>query len=130
MKQILAAVLVVGGLTAALGAQEVFNVGNGVSAPTVVSQVKPDYTPQAQAARIQGSVLMDIVVLADGAVGDVAVERSLDTMFGLDEQAVKAMKRVDIQAGNEGRQGRRRACSRRDDVHAEMTSVRLSRTLP
>jgi TonB family protein len=99
LKQILAAVLVVGGVTAVPVAQEVFTVGNGVTVPTVVSQVKPDYTRQAQAARIQGSVLMNVVVLADGVVGDVAVERSLDTMFGLDEQAVSAMKRWTFKPG-------------------------------
>lgn len=115
MKQILAAMLVVGGLATALGAQEVFNVGNGVSAPTVVSQVKPDYTPQAQAARIQGSVLMNVVVLADGAIGDVAVERSLDTMFGLDEQAVTAMKRWTFKPGT--KDGKAVAVR----VHVEMT---------
>lgn len=115
MKQILAAVLVVGGLAAVLDAQEVFNVGNGVRAPTVVSQVKPDYTPQAQTARIQGAVLMNVVVLADGAVGTVAVERSLDTMFGLDEQAVKAMKRWTFKPGT--KDGKAVAVR----VHVEMT---------
>jgi TonB family protein len=115
MKQILAAVLVVGGLAAVLDAQEVFNVGNGVRAATVVSQVKPDYTPQAQTARIQGAVLMNVVVLADGAVGTVAVERSLDTMFGLDEQAVKAMKRWTFKPGT--KDGKAVAVR----VHVEMT---------
>jgi protein TonB len=31
-------------------------------------------------------------VLDDGTVGDVTVSRSLDSVHGLDEQAVKAMK--------------------------------------
>ena len=115
MKQILAAVLVVGGLAAVLGAQEVFTVGNGVTAPTAIRQVKPDYTPEAQAARIQGAVLMNVVVLADGAVGTVAVERSLDTMFGLDEQAVKAMKAWTFRPGT--KDGKAVAVR----VHVEMT---------
>jgi protein TonB len=92
MKQLLAAVLVVGGLTAGLRAQEVVNPGPGVTLPTVVKRVNPDYTPEAQRARIEGRVLMEIVVLADGTVGTVAVERSLDATYGLDQQAVKAMK--------------------------------------
>lgn len=115
MKQIVAAVLVVGGLTAALGAQDVVNPGPGVTMPSVITQVKPDYTPQAQAARIQGSVLLNIVVLDDGVVGAVAVERSLDTMFGLDEQAVKAMKEWKFKPGT--KDGKAVAVR----VHVEMT---------
>jgi len=70
----------------------VYDPGNGISLPTLVKEVKPTYTPQAIAARIQGAVLMSVVVLADGTVGDVIVIRSLDTQFGLDAQAVSAAK--------------------------------------
>jgi protein TonB len=90
--RLLVAVCVLGAAVAAMQAQEVFNPGNGVSFPTVVKEVKPDYTPEAKAARIQGNVLLATVVLADGSVGDVTVSRSLDSTFGLDQQAVKAAK--------------------------------------
>ena len=70
----------------------VYEPGNGVSLPTLVREVKPSYTPQAIAARIQGTVLLSAVVLADGTVGDVTVTRSLDTQYGLDAQAVSAAK--------------------------------------
>jgi protein TonB len=115
MRQILAAVLVIVGLTAVLGAQEVFSVGNGVNAPTVIRQVKPEYTTQAQANRIEGTVLMNVVVQDDGTVGPVSVERSLDTMFGLDEQAVKAMKAWSFKPGT--KDGKPVAVR----VHVEMT---------
>jgi len=65
---------------------------SGVSLPTVLKEVKPVYTAAAIANRIQGSVLLSEVVLADGTVGDVTVLRSLDTAFGLDAQAVLAAK--------------------------------------
>jgi TonB family protein len=70
----------------------VYEPGAGVSLPTVVREVKPSYTAQALAARIQGAVLMSAVVLADGTVGDVTVLKSLDTVFGLDAEAVRAAK--------------------------------------
>ena len=70
----------------------VYEPGNGVSLPTLVRQIKPSYTPQAIAARIQGMVFLSVVVLADGTVGDVTVTRSLDTQYGLDAEAVKAAK--------------------------------------
>jgi periplasmic protein TonB len=115
MKLILAAVLVVGGLTPAVRAQEVVNPGPGVTMPTVVREVKPEYTPEAQRARIEGRVLMGAVVLADGAVDNVVVERSLDSAFGLDEQAVKAMKQWKFKPGT--KDGKPVAVR----IHVEMT---------
>ena len=88
----LVAAWVLGAAVVAMRAQEVSQPGNGVSLPTVVRQVKAEYTTEARAARIEGTVVLDTVVLSDGKVGDVTVSRSLDSTFGLDQQAVKAMK--------------------------------------
>ena len=70
----------------------VYLPGNGVSSPTLVREVKPIYPAEAIAAGIQGTVLLTAVVLADGAVGEVTIVRSLDTVYGLDAQAVSAVK--------------------------------------
>jgi periplasmic protein TonB len=71
----------------------VYEAGSiGVSFPTLLKEVKPAYTADAITNRIQGSVLLAVVVLPDGTVGDVSVLRSLDTTFGLDAQAVLAAK--------------------------------------
>ena len=89
------ALMVIATLTAA-AAQEpappVYAPGNGVSLPVVVTQVPPQYTQEAKDARIQGTVLLECVVLADGTIGEVSVKRSLDSTLGLDQEAVKAMK--------------------------------------
>ena len=77
---------------APLSAQEIYRPGNGVSVPTIVKQVNPDYTSEAKAARIEGNVLLECVVRPDGKVSDVAVIRSLDSVLGLDRQAVKALR--------------------------------------
>jgi len=66
--------------------------GEGVTAPRILREVKPVYTEAAKKERIQGTVAMDVVVKADGNVGDVTVTRSLDTTYGLDAEAVKAVK--------------------------------------
>jgi periplasmic protein TonB len=66
--------------------------GQDVTAPQVVREVKPVYTESAKKERIQGTVAMDVVVQADGSVGDVTVTRSLDKQHGLDDEAVKAAK--------------------------------------
>jgi protein TonB len=70
----------------------VYEPGNGVSLPRVTKQVKADYTNEARDQRIEGTVALDVVVKADGAVGDVQVTRSLDSVYGLDANAVEAMK--------------------------------------
>jgi protein TonB len=44
-------------------------------------------------AQIEGSVLLEAVVLPDGSTGDVTVVKSLDSSDGLDQQAIEALKR-------------------------------------
>ena len=65
---------------------------NGVSEPRLIHEMKPLYSNAALQARIQGMVLMQAVVLADGSVGDVWITRSLDRSFGLDQEAVRTVK--------------------------------------
>ena len=86
------AAFVVAAALIGLHAQEIYRVGNGVLAPVPVKEVRPDYTPEAMAARIEGIVGLDVVVLADGTVRDVTVSKSLDSVLGLDTQAVNAAK--------------------------------------
>ena len=70
----------------------VYAPGQGVVSPKVLKDVQPKYTPEAMKARIQGTVGMEVVVLTDGTVGDVKVTQSLDTVYGLDDEAVKAVR--------------------------------------
>jgi len=98
MKCFVAACVVALSLTP-VAAQEVYKVGNGVSAPVPIRQIKADYTQEAQAQRIEGAVTLDAVVTADGAVGDVKVAKSLDSVFGLDKAAVTAMKEWKFRPG-------------------------------
>jgi TonB family protein len=70
-----------------------FRPGNGVTLPRVLNEVKPQYTSDAMRAKVQGTVLLECVVRPDGAVGDVQVVRSLDSTFGLDQEAVKAARK-------------------------------------
>ena len=85
---------------AVLSAQEVFNPGDdGVSRPVAINVVKPQYTEEAKAAGIQGRVIMQGVILADGSVGDVTVTESLDSVNGLDAQATEAFKQSTFKPG-------------------------------
>jgi protein TonB len=79
------------GNTAGVGGGE-YEVGNGVTLPRVLKEVKPAYTAEAMRAKVQGVVWLRCVVLPDGSVGRVEVVRSLDPVFGLDQEAVKAAR--------------------------------------
>ena len=67
--------------------------GNGVTWPRLVREVKPNYTPDAMRAQVEGLVELEILVLEDGSVGRVSIVRSLDARFGLDEEAISAVRR-------------------------------------
>lgn len=69
-----------------------YRPGNGVENPRLVREVKPAYTADAMRAKIQGAVWLECIVLTEGTVGECRVIRSLDSTFGLDQEAVKAAK--------------------------------------
>jgi TonB family protein len=71
----------------------------GVTMPRVVSEVKPEYTPEAMRARIQGTVLMTALVRTDGRTDNIEVTRSLDTEYGLNERAVAALSQWRFEPG-------------------------------
>lgn len=70
--------------------QTVSKPGNGVMAPRLLKEVKPNYSPQAIRDRVQGTVRMEVVVNTDGTPGEVRVVKPLEP--SLDEEAVKALK--------------------------------------
>jgi TonB family protein len=79
-----------GGNTGSEG--DLFHTGNGATSPLLIEEVKPQYTSEAMRARIQGTVLVTVVVMPDGSVGAARIVRSLDPVFGLDQEALRAVK--------------------------------------
>jgi protein TonB len=76
-----------------------YRPGNGVTTPVVLREVKPAYTSDAMRAKVQGSVLLECIVRPDGSVGEVKVVRSLDSVFGLDLEAMKAARQWRFRPG-------------------------------
>ncbi len=76
-----------------------YRPGAGITLPQVLSEVKPAYTADAMRAKVQGSVWLECIVMPDGSVGEVKVTRSLDPIFGLDQEAIKAAKRWRFRPG-------------------------------
>jgi|SwirhirootsSR2_FD_contig_51_1714009_length_1874_multi_5_in_0_out_0_1 TonB family protein len=68
----------------------VFRVGGGISAPTIIKKVDPQYSEEARKARYQGTVVLEAIVQKDGTVQILRVVRSLG--FGLDEKAIEALR--------------------------------------
>jgi protein TonB len=56
------------------------------------SKVRPEYPELARVARIQGNVILQAVIHADGTVGDVRVLRCTQIKFGFEEAAVEAVR--------------------------------------
>ena len=83
---------------------DAFGAGSGVTMPSVLREVKPSYTAEAMRAKVQGAVMVEAIVREDGRVSQVRIVRSLDRTFGLDEEALKAVKNWHFNPGK--RQGR------------------------
>jgi TonB family protein len=77
----------------------------GLTLPKVISSVRPAYTSTALRAKIEGTVILSVVVEKDGTVGDIRILRSLDASaarrlqisppagpIGLDEEAIRAAR--------------------------------------
>lgn len=68
----------------------IYRVGGGVSAPRAVYSPDPEYSEEARKAKYQGTVVLYVVVGADGRPHDIRIQRSLG--LGLDEKAIEAVR--------------------------------------
>lgn len=86
---------------AAAQAEKVYDArqDNAVTLPQVVTEVKPVYTAKAMQAKLQGTVWTEVVVRPDGTVGEVRIVKSLDSKYGLDDEAVAAARKWTFKPG-------------------------------
>src|SRR5207302_6973943 len=75
----------------------VFHVGGGVTPPTVLQRIEPQYSEEARKARYQGTVVLEAIVRKDGTVDIERIVRRLG--FGLDENAIQALKQCRFRPG-------------------------------
>jgi protein TonB len=68
----------------------VYRPGSGIEPPKLLHEVKPVYTEDARLRRLEGEVVMEIVVRRDGSVGDLRIIRGLGG--GLNDQAMQAVR--------------------------------------
>jgi len=75
----------------------VFKAGGGVTAPTLVHKVAPEYSETARKAKFQGTVVLYVEVGPDGRAHNIQVIRSLG--MGLDEKAIEAVNKWTFRPG-------------------------------
>jgi protein TonB len=76
--------------------------GGGPTNPRLIRQVPPHYTSEAMRARIQGVALVRCIVRTTGTPSDCEISRSLDSTFGLDQEALKAARQWQFTPGTSG----------------------------
>jgi len=72
-------------------------MGGGVTAPTVLYKVEPEYSEEARKAKYQGTVELVIEVDTNGKPRNLKVVRSLG--LGLDEKAIEAVEKWKFRPG-------------------------------
>jgi TonB family protein len=60
-------------------------------APRIIKSVEPEYSKEAKEKKIEGTVVLMLIVGTDGLPRDIRVTRSLG--HGLDEKAIQAVKK-------------------------------------
>jgi TonB family protein len=78
-------------------AEDVYRVGQGITAPKVLRKVEPTYTYEARSARVQGSVLFEAVVDTSGKLTEITMVSPLG--YGLDERAQEAVEQWKLKPG-------------------------------
>ena len=67
-----------------------YRPGSGITPPSILQEIKPDYTDEARRRGLTGDVVLEIVVRSDGRVGNVRLVRGLGS--GLDQRAIDAVR--------------------------------------
>jgi len=76
---------------------DAYRIGGGVSAPSILYKVEPEYSEDARQAKFQGTVLLSVVVDERGNPRDIRVLRPLG--LGLDQKAVEAVAKWKFSPG-------------------------------
>ena len=69
----------------------------GLTPPKLTYKVEPSYTEEARDAKIQGTVVVQVVVNENGIAEDIVIVRSLEE--GLDERAKQAIAQWRFEPG-------------------------------
>jgi len=74
---------------------DVYRVGPAVFQPKIIRKIEPQYSEEARDAKLQGKVVLGVVVEEDGKIRQAKVLKGLG--LGLDEKAVEAVKQWEFE---------------------------------
>jgi TonB family protein len=74
-----------------------YRIGGGVSPPSILYKVEPEYSEEARKAKFQGTVLLFVIVDENGKPRDIKIIRPLG--LGLDQKAVEAVEKWKFSPG-------------------------------
>jgi protein TonB len=74
-----------------------YRIGGGVSPPSILYKVEPEYSEEARKAKFQGTVLLFVIVDEKGNPRDIKILRPLG--LGLDQKAVEAVEKWKFSPG-------------------------------
>jgi TonB family protein len=78
--------------------EKVFSAGqDGATAPRLVHRELPEYTAEARNERIQGTVVLNVIVGPDDRAHHIVVAKGLG--FGLDEKAMECVQQWRFEPG-------------------------------
>jgi TonB family protein len=78
-------------------AEKIYRIGPGIEPPKVLEKSEPTYTDEARDAKIEGTVVLSIVVGVDQMPHDIRVTHPLDP--GLDANAIASIRTWRFQPG-------------------------------
>jgi protein TonB len=76
---------------------ELYRIGGGVTAPRVIYAPEPEFSEGARKTKYQGTVVLWLIVEADGRSRDIRILQSLG--MGLDEKAIEALRHWRFEPG-------------------------------
>ena len=79
------------------GSDDVIRIGPGVTPPRILHKIEPEYSPDARADHVQGTVIFQLVVNEKGRPTNISVISPLG--FGLDERAQAAIEKWEFAPG-------------------------------
>ena len=73
------------------------SLGDVVTTPVLLNHVTPSYSDEARKAKVEGTVILEIIIRRDGTAEVVRVTRSVG--FGLDQKAIEAVTQYRFRPG-------------------------------
>jgi len=75
----------------------VLRIGGGVTAPSVLGKIDPEYTEEARVAKYSGTVVLYVEINPQGVAQNMRIVKALG--LGLDEKAIEAISKWRFKPG-------------------------------